>query len=114
MQEGGPPVARRERFKSWKDALEKNRNMVVYVLALLGGMCLLAAWGLLPDVASIDPNIEGVIYRPKWQLIAMHGGMMGAFAFLFWRRPRELVYLTGYIISLGLTLMMLYTNVGVL
>ena len=70
--------------------------------------------GPLADVASIDPNIEGVIYRPKWQLIAMHGGMMGAFAFLFWRRPRELVYLTGYIISLGLTLMMLYTNVGVL
>lgn len=107
-------MARRERFKSWKDALEKNRNMVLYVLILIGGMCLLTAWGLLPDVASIDPNIEGVIYRPKWQLIAMHGGMMGVFAVLFWRKPRELVYLTGYIISLGLTLMLLYTNMGVL
>ena len=63
-------------------------------------------------MASIDPDIDGVIYHPKWQLIAMHGGMMGVFAILFWRKPRELVYLTGYIISLGLTLMMLYANLG--
>ena len=104
---------RRERFKSWKDTLERNRNIVVYVLVLLGGLCVLVGWGLLPDVVSIDPNIEDVIYRPKWQLIAMHGGMMGLFAFLFWRKPRELVYLTGYVISLGLTLMMLYANLGV-
>ena len=105
---------RRERFKSWKDALENNRTMVVYVMLLLGGLCALAAWGLLPDVVSIDPDIEDVIFRPKWQLVAMHGGMMGLFALLFWRKPRELVYLTGYIISLGLTLMMLYANLGVL
>jgi len=105
-------MARLERFKSWKDTLEKNRNMVLYVLVLLGGLCLITAWGLLPDVASIDPDIDEVIYHHKWQLIAMHGGMMGVFAILFWRKPRELVYLTGYIISLGLTLMMLYANLG--
>ena len=105
-------MARLERFKSWKDTLEKNRNMVLYVLVLLGGLCLITAWGLLPDVASIDTDIDEVIYHPKWQLIAMHGGMMGVFAILFWRKPRELVYLTGYIISLGLTLMMLYANLG--
>ena len=105
-------MARLERFKSWKDTLEKNRNMVLYVLVLLGGLCLITAWGLLPDVASIDPDIDEVIYHPKWQLIAMHGGMMGVFAILFWRKPRELVYLNGYIISLGLTLMMLYANLG--
>ena len=105
-------MARLERFKSWKDTLEKNRNMVLYVLVLLGGLCLITAWGLLPDVASIGPDIDEVIYHSKWQLIAMHGGMMGVFAILFWRKPRELVYLTGYIISLGLTLMMLYANLG--
>ena len=44
----------------------------------------------------------------------MHGGMMGVFILLFWRKPRELVYLTGYIISLGLTLMMLFANLGAL
>ena len=43
-------MARLERFKSWKDTLEKNRNMVLYVLVLLGGLCLITAWGLLPDV----------------------------------------------------------------
>ena len=105
---------RRERFKTWKDALEKNRNIVVYVLLLLGGLCALVSWGLLPDRVSIDPDIEGVIYHPKWRIIAMHSGMLALFTFLFWRKPRELVYLTGCIIVLGLTLMMLYANLGVL
>ena len=103
---------RRERFKSWKDALATNRTMVVYMMVVLGGLCALVAWGLLPDIVSIDPDIEDVIYRPKWQTIGLHSGMLGLFTFLFWRRPRELVYLTGCIISLGLTLMMLYANLG--
>ena len=103
---------RRERFKSWKDALEKNRNMVVYVLVMLGALCALVAWGLLPDVVSVNPEVEDIIYRPKWQAIGLHSGMLALFTFLFWRKPRELVYLTGCIISLGLTLMMLYANLG--
>ena len=52
---------RRERFKSWKDALEKNRNIVVYLLTVLGLLCAAVAWNLLPDVVSIDPNIEDVV-----------------------------------------------------
>ena len=103
---------RRERFKSWKDALEKNRNMVVYLLTVLGLLCSAVAWNLLPDAVSIDPDIEDVIYHPKWRLIGMHSGMLALFTFLFWRKPRELVYLTGCIVSLGLTLMMLYANLG--
>ena len=58
-------MARRERFQRWKDALERNRNMAVYILLVLGGLCLLTGWGLLPQMVSIDPDLEGVIFRPK-------------------------------------------------
>ncbi len=45
-------MARRERFQRWKDALERNRNMTVYILLVLGGLCLLTGWGLLPQMVS--------------------------------------------------------------
>lgn len=105
-------MARRERFQGWKDALEKNRGMVVYILAVAGALCAAVAWGLLPDVVSVNPEIEGVIYRSKGQTIGLHTGMLALFTFLFWRKPRELAYLTGAIISLGLTVLMLYANLG--
>ena len=43
---------RRERFKSWKDALEKNRGMVVYVFGTITALCALVAWGMLPDLVT--------------------------------------------------------------
>ena len=55
---------RRERFKSWKAALEKNAGLIAF------------------------------------------------FTFMLWRKPRELAYLTGAIISTVLFLSMLYANLG--
>lgn len=103
---------RRERFKSWKDALEKNRGMVVYVFGILGLLCAAVGWGLLPDMVSADPSSEIMLYRPKGFMIALHSGLIAFFTFMVWRRPRELAYLTGDIISVALFLMMLFTNLG--
>ena len=75
---------RRERFKSWKDALEKNRGMVLYVFGTAGVLCALVGWGLLPDMVSANPAADNM----------------------------ELAYLTGAIISTVLFLSMLYANLG--
>jgi len=104
---------RRERFKSWKDALEKNRSMVVYVFGTIGVLCAVVGWGLLPDMVSANPAAENMVPRPKAFMIALHTGMLAFFTFMTWRRPRELAYLTGAILSTALFLMLLYTNLGV-
>ena len=102
---------RRERFKSWKDALEKNRNIVIYLLTVLGLLCAAVAWNLLPSKVSrraqtsgVSPDSirppgkqtspgwrrrvrartsEDVVYHPKLRLIGMHSGMLALFTFLF-------------------------------
>jgi len=104
---------RRERFKSWKDALEKNRGMVVYIFGAIGILCAVVGWGLLPDTVSANPAVENMVPRPKAFMIALHAGMLAFFTFMTWRRPRELAYLTGAILSTALFLMLLYTNLGV-
>ena len=104
---------RRERFKSWKDSLEKNRGMVAYVFGTIGILCSLVGWGLLPDMVSANPAVENMVLRPKGFMIALHAGMLAFFTFMAWRKPRELAYLTGAIISVALFLMMLSANLGV-
>lgn len=103
---------RRERFKSWKDALEKNRGMVLYVFGTAGVLCTLVGWGLLPDMVSANPAAENMVLRPKTFMIALHAGLIAFFTFMLWRKPRELAYLTGAIISTVLFLSMLYANLG--
>ncbi len=103
---------RRERFKSWKDALEKNRGMVLYVFGTIGALCALVGWGLLPDMVSANPAVEDMVLRPKGFMIALHAGLLSFFTFMVWRRPRELAYLTGAILSVALFLMMLFANLG--
>ena len=104
---------RRERFKSWKDALEKNRWVAVYVFASVGILCSLVAWGLLPDMVSANPALEDAVLRPKAFMIALHDGMIAFFTFMVWRKPRDLAYLTGAVLSAVLFLMMLSANLGV-
>lgn len=104
---------RRERFQSWKDALEKNRGMVLYTFGTIGILCSLVAWGLLPDMVCANPASENAVLRPKGFMIALHAGMLAFFTFMVWRRPRELAYLTGAILSTALFLMMLSANLGV-
>ena len=104
---------RRERFKTWKDALEKNRWIVVYIFGAIGALCTLVGWGLLPDMVSANPAVEDMVLRPKGFMLALHAGMIAFFTFMVWRKPRELAYLTGAILSVVLFLMMLFANLGV-
>lgn len=104
---------RTERNKALKDKLQRNRNMLVYAIMVAALLAAVAGWGLLPDLASINPNIEGAYYRPKGQLILMHFGMTSLFTGLFWKWPREQSFFAGAVISLGLTFLMLYANLGV-
>ena len=103
---------RRERFKTWKDALEKNRCMVVYVFGTITALCALVAWGMLPDLVTANPAAENMIPRPKAFMIALHAGLIAFFTFMVWKKPRELAYLTGAIISTVLFLSMLSANLG--
>ena len=43
----------------------------------------------------------------------MHFGMTSLFTGLFWKWPREQSFFAGAVISLGLTFLMLYANLGV-
>lgn len=104
---------RRERFKSWKDGLEKNRGIVVYIFGAVTLLCTLVGWGLLPDMVSANPAVENMVLRPKAFMLALHAGLIAFFTFMVWRKPRELAYLTGAIVSTALFLGMLYSNLGV-
>ena len=104
---------RRERLSHWKDWTQKNRTMVVYMVMLLALLATAMGWWMLPDQLTINPEIEGAYVRPKEQLLLMHLGMTTVFSGLFWKWPRELAYLSGALISLGLTGLMLFSNLGV-
>ena len=53
-----------------------------------------------------------MIPRPKAFMIALHAGLIAFFTFMVWKKPRELAYLTGAIISTVLFLSMLSANLG--
>lgn len=105
-------MAKREWFPKQKDILEKNKNMVAYVLAALGGLGCLVGLGLLPDMVSINPNMANVVLRPKEVLIALHAGIIALFTGLFWKWPREWAYLLGALFGVVMLYLMLYSNLG--
>ena len=86
--------------------------MVVYVFGTITALCALVAWGMLPDLVTANPAAENMIPRPKAFMIALHAGLIAFFTFMVWKKPRELAYLTGAIISTVLFLSMLSANLG--
>lgn len=106
---------KRERFREQKDFLQKNRNTIVYLIVLLALLGSLIGWKLLPDQVSVQVAGSGVdvIRRPKNVMLLVHLGMTGAFSALFWRRPREIAYFVGAVISLLLVFNLLAANLGV-
>ena len=103
---------KRERFREQKDFLQKHRNMIVYFVVLLALLGSLIGWKLLPDQVSVQVASSGVdvVRRPKNVMLLVHLGMTGAFCALFWRWPREWVYLAGSLIGLLFTFALLYNN----
>ena len=106
-------MARRDRKSGLKDLLQANRNMILYVVAVLAAVLTLMGWGLLPDQVSMAPDSENFLLQPKERLLAMHFGMTAVFSGLFWKCPREPVYLTGALFGLLLMVLLLSANLGV-
>ena len=68
-------MACRDRKSGLKDLLQANRNMILYVVAVLAAVLTLMGWGLLPDQVSMAPDSENFLLQPKERLLAMHFGM---------------------------------------
>ena len=106
-------MAKREWFPRQRDWTEKHRNLVIYVLAVLGILGCLVGVALLPGTVSINPNAADVIARPKAVMIGMHFAIIALFTALFWKWPRELFYLAGALFGVVMLYFMLYANLGV-
>ena len=104
-----------ERFREQKDFLQKNRNTIVYLIGLLALLGTLAGWRLLPEQVSVQAAGSGVevIRHPKDVMLLVHLAMTGGFCALFWRRPREMAYFVGAVVSLLLVYNLLAANLGV-
>jgi len=46
-------------------------------------------------------------------MVGLHFGIIALFTVLFWRRPREILYLAGAVFGVVMLFFMLYTNLGV-
>ena len=104
-------MAKREWFPRQRDALQRHRNLITYLLVVLGLLGALVGWGLLPYMVTIrPPTAANHHYVPKGQGLLLNLAMTGIFAALFWRWPREWVYLAGSLIGLLFTFALLYNN----
>ena len=106
-------MAKREWFRRQKDSTQRHRNIITYILVILGALGGVVGLGLLPDTVSINPDIPEMAARPKEAMVALHLAIIGVFAFLFWRRPREWAYLLGSIFGVVMLYLMLFANLGV-
>ena len=104
-------MAKREWCPRQRDALQRHRNLITYLLVVLGLLGALVGWGLLPDMVTIrPPTAANYHYVPKGQGLLLNLAMTEIFAALFWRWPREWVYLAGSLIGLLFTFALLYNN----
>ena len=104
-------MAKREWFPRQRDALQRHRNLITYLLVVLGLLGALVGWGLLPDMVTIrPPTAANHHYVPKGQGLLLNLAMTEIFAALFWRWPREWVYLAGSLIGLLFTFALLYNS----
>ena len=49
-------MAKREWFPRQRDALQRHRNLITYLLVVLGLLGALVGWGLLPDMEPSGPQ----------------------------------------------------------
>ena len=106
-------MAKREWFPRQRDWAERNRNMIVYVLGLVGLLGSLTGLALLPETVSVNPEAANAVARPRELMVGLHFAIIALFTVLFWRRPREILYLAGAVFGAVMLCFMLYANLGV-
>jgi hypothetical protein len=99
--------------EGFKDKLQANRNKILYVLVLLSLFFALAGWALLPDQVGLryDHGTLSNIVEKNTALVA-HLALGVGFGLMFWKWPREVVYLVGSVLGILLSAGVLVTNLG--
>lgn len=106
-------MAKREWLPQQRDWAQRHRMVLVYFLAILGILGSLVGLSLLPETVSVNPDAANAVARPRELMVGLHFGIIALFTILFWRRPRELLYLAGAVFGVIMLFFMLYTNLGV-
>lgn len=99
--------------EGFKDKLQANRNKILYVLAVISLFMALSGWALLPEQVGMRYS-KGVVsnYVEKNTAILAHLALSLGFAGMFWKWPREIVYLVGSILGILLSIGVLISNLG--
>lgn len=106
-------MAKREWFSKQRDAVVKRKNLIVYMLGLLGAVGAMVGLGLLPDMVSIAPESPNTVPRPKEVMVGVYFAVIAVFTGLFWHKPRELAYLFGAVFGVLMMFVLLFVNLGV-
>lgn len=106
-------MAKREWFPQQRDWAQRHRNVLVYFLGVLGVLGSLVGLFMLPEMVSVNPDAANAVARPREMMVGLHFGIIAVFTALFWRRPREILYLAGAVFGVVMLFFMLYTNLGV-
>ena len=104
---------KKESFSQLRDKLQAKRNTIAYVLLLLTLFGALAGMALLPDQVAMQYTQDGPArFADKDLVVASHLVMGCGFTGVFWKWPREPVWLVGAALSVFLAYFVLYINVG--
>ena len=102
-------------LEKWKASLERNRNTILYVAAVLTLMGTVTAWGMLPDMVSLRVPVEGeaVHLISKERAMTANTVLVTVFGVLFWFRPREWIYFVALCLGAFLVYSLLLVNLVV-
>ena len=105
-------MAKREWFPEQRDWAQRHRNIIIYLLAVLGTLGALMGLALLPEMVSVNPEAANTVARPRELMVGLHFGIIALFTVLFWKWPREILYLAGAVFGVVMLYFMLYANLG--
>ncbi len=102
-------------IEGFKDKLQAKRGTILYVLMVAALFFALAGWALLPEQVALRYN-NGMLtnYVSKNTALLAHLGISVGFALMFWKWPREIVYLVGSVLGVILSAAVLVTNLGLI
>ena len=102
-------------LEKWKASLERNRNTILYVAAVLTLMGTVTAWGMRPDMVSLRVPVEGeaVHLISKERAMTANTVLVTVFGVLFWFRPREWIYFVALCLGVFLVYSPLLVNLVV-
>lgn len=104
---------KKESFSQLRDKLQEKRNVIAYTLLLLTLFAAAAGMALLPDQVTMQYTESGPVpYMAKEPAVIAHLAMGCGFTALFWKWPRELVWLVGAGLAVLVSYFVLFLNVG--